>query len=270
MREFAEELKKYIRLYILFIKNCLIVQMEYRANFFISICIECAFLFTKLLYIIVVFKANVNINGLSPYAILMFIGTYTIMTGIMDAIFFPNLIKIPDYVRNGDLDMLIIKPVSAQFIVTLRYIDFGLAIPNIIGGVIMVAVAWSKIGIAIDFVNIFGFIAFSMIGILTTYPVLLFPFILSFWIVKTQAIREITWALWDFNNMPMMIYGKWMQRIGIFVIPIFLITNFAPMFVMDMLSGKYIIWSIITPCLFIFLVRKFWNFAIKNYSSASS
>jgi ABC-2 type transport system permease protein len=74
----------------------------------------------------------------------------------------------------------------------------------------------------------------------------------------------------NFNNMPMMIYGKWMQRIGIFAIPIFLITNFAPMFVMDMLSGKYIIWSIIAPCLFIFLVRKFWNFAIKNYSSASS
>lgn len=270
MRELVKELKKYITLYLLFIKNCLIVQMEYRANFFISICIECAFLFIKILYVIVIFKANVNINGLSPYAILMFIGSYTIMTGIMDAIYFPNLSKIPNYMRNGDLDMLIIKPVSAQFIVTLRHIDFGLAIPNIVGGVIMVVVAWSKIDVAFNFINIFGFIAFSIIGVLTAYPVLLFPFILSFWIVKTQAIQDITWALWDFNNMPMMIYGKWLQRVGVFAIPIFVITNFAPMFVMNMLSGKYIIWAIIVPFLFIFLVRKFWNFAMKNYSSASS
>ncbi|WP_415469572.1 ABC-2 family transporter protein [Clostridium saccharoperbutylacetonicum] len=185
-------------------------------------------------------------------------------------IYFPNLTKIPNYMRNGDLDMLIIKPVSAQFIVTLRYTDFGLAIPNIVGGVIMVAVGWSNIGITFNFINIVGFIAFSVIGILTTYPVLLFPFILSFWIVKTQAIQDITWALWDFNNMPMMIYGKWLQRIGIFVIPIFIITNFAPMFVMGMLSGKYILWAMIAPFLFIFLVRKFWDFAMKNYSSASS
>lgn len=270
MKEFLREFTKYAKIYSMFIKNCLIAQMEYRANFITSISVECAFLFVKILYVMVIFQANININGLSPYAFLMFVGSYTIITGIMDAIYFPNLSRIPEFVRNGDLDMLLIKPISAQFIVTLRYIDFGLAIPNVLGGVVMVAVSWSKMGIDLNFINIFGFIMFSIIGVLTSYPVLLFPFLLSFWLVKTQAINDITWSLWDFNNAPMMIYGKWLQRIGIFIIPIFLLTNFAPMFVMNILSGKYIVWAIIAPFLFIFLVCKFWNFAIKNYSSASS
>lgn len=270
MKRLINDFTKYVKIYGIFAKNNLIAQMEYRANFYLSILVECAFLLAKMLYIIVIFKANVTINGLTPYAMLMFIGSYTIITGIMDAVYYPNVTRIPEYVRSGDLDMMIIKPISTQFMVTLRYIDYGLAVPNVIAGIIMVAVSWSKISIHFGFIKIAGFILFSIIGVIVTYPVVLFPFILSFWIVKTQALNDVTWALWDFNNMPMMIYGKWFQRIGIFAIPIFLITNFAPMFVMNILSGRYALWALIAPILFLSLVKVFWNYAIRNYSSASS
>lgn len=263
-------LKKYIKIYFVFIKNSLMAQMEFRTNFIISICTECAFLFAKLLYVIVIFHAGTKINGFSPYAMLMFIGSYTVITGVMDAIYFPNLSKISDYVRNGDLDMMIIKPISTQFLVTMRYIDFGLAVPNLIAGIAMVVISWVKIGVTFNIINIIGFVAFTIIGIIISYPILLFPFLLSFWVVKIQAISDITWALWDFNNAPMTIYGKWLQRIGIFIIPIFVITNFAPMFVMNILSKGLIFWAIAAPIIFFILVNKFWNYAIKNYSSASS
>ena len=263
-------LRKYLHLYGVFVKNCLIAQLEYRANFFISVFIECAFLLAKILYVVVVFKAGVTINGLTPYAILMFVGSYTIITGIMDAVYFPNVSKIPQYVNNGELDTLITKPISLQFMVSFRYFDFGLAVPNCIAGIAMVVVSWSKLGIAVNFFNIASYVFFTVIGILVTYPVLFIPALLSFWIVKTQAIYDIIWSLWDFNNMPMGIYVKWIQRFGTFIVPIFLITNFAPMAVMNMLNPLYYLWAIIAPFLFILAFRLFWNKVIGSYTSASS
>ncbi len=270
MSDMFSKTRKYISIYLLFAKNSLIAQMEYRTNFFISVLIEIAFLLSKILYVIVVFNAGVDIYGLSPYEILMFIGSYTIITGVMDALYFPNFSKISEYVRNGDLDTLITKPISLQFLVTLRYVDYGLAIPNVIAGSIMVFVSWTNLNVDLSILNLAGYIFFLLIGVIVTYPVLLFPSLLAFWIVKTQAINDITFALWDFNNMPMGIYGKWLQRIGVFIIPIFLITNFAPMFVLKRLSALDIIWAVIAPILFAILVRFFWKFAMKNYTSASS
>lgn len=270
MIKIISKLKKYLSLYGYFIKNCLIAQMEYRANFIISVFIEIAFIFVKILYIIVVFNTGSDINGLSPYQILMFIGSYTFITGIMDAVYFPNVSKIPDYIRNGDLDIFITKPVSLQFLVSFRYFDFGLAIPNVIAGVIMIFVGWVNLGLVTSVSSISGYVFFTLIGIILSYPILYIPATLSFWIVKTSAIFDIIWAMWDFNNMPMGIYSKWIQRMGVFVFPIFIITNFAPMFAMSQLSTTYMWWSVVVTVLFLYILNRFWRFAIKNYTSASS
>lgn len=270
MGKVFKQIQRYLHIYCVFLKNCLIAQMEYRTNFFISISIECALLLAKILYIIVVFKAGVSINGLTPYAILMFIGSYTIMTGVMAAFYQPNVAKIPQYVRDGGLDIYITKPISLQFLVSFRYFDFGLAIPNVLAGLVMIIVAWGKLHIAVNFTNIASYTYYTMIGILITYPVLYIPALLSFWIVKTQFLYDTIWALWEFNYMPMGIYVKWLQRFGIYVIPIFLITNFAPMVVMNMLKPIDFIWSIIAPVIFITIFRMLWKVAIRSYSSASS
>ena len=62
-------IRRYTLLYLLFAKNSLIAQMEFRLNFLLNFMIETAFAFVKLLYIIVIFGAGVNINGMSPYEI---------------------------------------------------------------------------------------------------------------------------------------------------------------------------------------------------------
>jgi ABC-2 type transport system permease protein len=94
-------------------------QMEFKANFIISICTEIAFLFAKSLYIIVLFTAGLNINGLSPEQILMFIGSYTLITGIMDSVYYPNIAAIPEYVHMARINMYLTKPVNSLFMVSL-------------------------------------------------------------------------------------------------------------------------------------------------------
>ena len=48
-------MRKYAHLYGMFIKNCLIAQMEFRGNFMMSLLVESVYLLAKLLYVLVVF-----------------------------------------------------------------------------------------------------------------------------------------------------------------------------------------------------------------------
>lgn len=88
--------------------------------------------------------------------------------------------------------------------------------------------------------------------------------------MNTSAIAEITDSFWDFNNMPMDIYSRWIKQIGVFILPIFVISNFPPMFVLNKMPPIYLAWSAILPLLLLFLVRTLWKKGLGNYSSASS
>ena len=70
--------------------------------------------------------------------------------------------------------------------------------------------------------------------------------------------------------MPYMIYGKWIQRIGTFILPIFIITNFPGLFLMGNLPPVMFVWAIAAPVLFFILARILWKKAVRNYTSASS
>lgn len=262
-------LKRYLKLIFLFAKFSLMSQLEYRINFVAGIAVETGYLVAKLLYVVVVYQAGSEIAGMTPDNITMFIGTYTFMTGIY-MLFYPNLCAIPSYVREGNLDMLITKPVSLQFITTLKNLDFALLIPDALAGIVLICIGWHNSNIPVTAVNIIGFITFLFSGAFLTYSLFLIPKLLSFWFVSDRGIAQITEALWDFNNMSMNIYGKWIQRIGTFVIPIFVITNFSTLFVMEKLNLFYIIWGLIVPIIVFIISKLIWNRAIKHYTSASS
>ena len=264
------KLKDYIKLYGYMVKNNIMAQMEFKANFVSSIITEIAFLMSKALYIIVIYSVGFSINGVTPNQMLMFIGSYTLITGVMDSVYYPNIASIPEYIRSGELDIYLTKPISTQFLASFRRFNIGLGIPNVLAGVIMIVASWHLSGVPVTFFNITGYITFTVIGCIITYPLLFFPTILAFWFVKTDTLYDLTFSLWDFNNMPMTIYNKVLQRIGIFFIPVFLLTNFAPMYVFGMLPLVYRVFAFLAVPFFVGLVIIFWNRAIKSYTSASS
>jgi ABC-2 type transport system permease protein len=260
----------YLNIYRAFVRNSIAASMEYRANFVMGFIVECAYLIIKSLYIVVTYQTGLSVNGLSPDSILLFIGTYTLITGIMSMVYFPNFIKISQYVKDGTLDILMTKPVSLQFMVSFRYIDFGWAFPNIIGGLVMIVIAFIRLNLALSVTGIIGFIIFNISSLILTYSILLLPELIAFWVLKVDSLHQLVYSFWDFNNMPMQIYGTTLRRIGIYVIPIFVITNFPPLFILGQLSAFQMVWGLVIPLVALLLTRGVWNIALKRYESASS
>jgi len=270
MSEILREIRKHILVYSLFLKNSLMAQMEYRFNFIGNLTMESGYLLVKLSYVVVVYRSGVKINGLSPDEILLFIGTFVTLTAVYAGLFMLNNFRLRLKIRDGDLDLLLTKPVSLQFMATLRQADLTIFAVDAIAGGIMVAIAWVRLGIPANLVTVGGYLGFMVISAAVSYSLFLLPQILSFWLVNTSAVAEVTDSFWDFNNMPMDIYNAWIQQIGVFVLPIFVITNFPSMFVLNKMPPVYLAWSVILPVALLLVVRQVWKVGLRNYSSASS
>lgn len=263
-------LKKYLRLYGIFIKNCMIAQMEFRGNFMMSLIVESVYLFAKLLYVLVVFRTDLHVDGIPPEGLLLFIGMHTVVTGIYVGLFFTNFTKIPEYIKDGSLDLMLTKPVSLQFMASLRYVDLALPIPDILVGFVMIGIGWHAMAIPLSLIQLAGFILLLFVSIVITYCLMIIPALFSFWLVQTNSMSEIGHSVWDANNFPMAIYPAWVRRIGTFVIPLFLITNFGPMFLLGQLTWLHVGLAISGSLLLFIAIRLIWKQAVKGYSSASS
>jgi ABC-2 type transport system permease protein len=270
MGEIIREIRKHLFIYSLFLKNSLMAQMEYRFNFIGNLSMEAGYLLVKLSYVVVVYRSGVVINGLSPDEILLFIGTFVALTAVYAGLFMINNFGLRNKIKDGDLDLLLTKPVSLQFMATLRQADLTIFSVDFVAGGIMVAIAWVRLSIPVSFVTVGGYIGFMVISSLVSYSLFLIPQIFSFWLMNTSAIAEITDSFWDFNNMPMDIYNRWIKQIGIFILPIFVISNFPPMFVLNKMPPVYLAWAALLPVILLLVARLIWKQGLLNYSSASS
>ena len=262
------EIKKHFKIYGHFLKYSIMEQLEYRANFILGIIVECTWLCTKLLYVFITQSTGALVGGYTPDEIMLYVGVFMILTALYVGLFSWNFYFFSWGVSRGELDMIMVKPVSLQFFMTTRYINISVPIPNIIGGTALIVIAWGRIGLEASIRNILFFILFLFGGMVVTYALFLIPHLSAFWTIKTQGITEISSRMWDFNNMPMQIYNKWWQRLGVFFIPVFVITNFPVMALFNNMSLLHLIWGFAVPAVMFIGIRLFWKVAISKYSSA--
>jgi len=257
----------YIKLLFVFMRMSLLGQLEYRINFISGMFVELAYMCIKLTYLVVVISAGVNIGSLSPNMVVLFIGVYCFMTGVL--CFFWTIMTIPEKVIAGELDMMIVKPGSLIFLLTLGKFNFAMTIPNFLVGLTLIIIGWHSVCIPVTFITISGFIFFMLMGILLTYSFMILQAVLVFWVTSINGIYTLFSALWDFNNMPMALYGRTIQRIGTFVLPIFILTNWPGLFVLDKLSLLEAVWGVAVPVLLLLLASGMWKKGIRKYISAN-
>lgn len=257
----------YLRLVFLFVRMSFSSQLEYRINFISGVLVESGYMCIKLTYLVVVIRAGSNIGTLTPDMILIFIGTYIFMTGIW--MLLEGLNSLPNAIFKGQLDLVLTKPCSPLFLQVSSAFNFGMLLPNFVGGLIVIVFGWSRSGIPSTAFNVLGFTFWICCGIFLTYGIVSICMMLAFWITSFNGINTLFAAFWDFNNMPMEIYPKMFRQIGTFIIPVFMITNWPGLFVLKSLAWEQIIWGIMLPVLLLFISFAMWRSGLRRYSSAN-
>jgi ABC-2 type transport system permease protein len=113
--------RRYLRLWRIFFTHSLIQDLEYRVNWWMNAFNTLLFLGSSALVLWVVFTQADAIGGWTFDQALTLLGVYLLIEGVTVVFLVPNLNRVPQYVRKGELDYLLLKPIAARFIVSTRY-----------------------------------------------------------------------------------------------------------------------------------------------------
>lgn len=264
------EIIRHFKIWLMLVRINFMGQMEYRANFVTGILMEAGYLFAKIMYVIVAYRAGRTIAGYGPDEILVFVGSYVAVTGFYAGVLAMNLFQLSGLVRDGSFDLLLIKPVNTQFLATFRRSDMGPFIFDTLAGIAMVILGLVRSGVGFDPVGVLGWSLFAASGAAVGYALWLIPLTFVFRIVRADAIAGLADTFWDFNNVPMVVYSRAGQAFGTFVIPIFLVTNFPALFALGRMPPVLFVWGLVAPVLFGFLASRLWKAGIRNYASGGN
>lgn len=263
------EIAKHLRVWLYFMRASLAAQLEYRVNFLTGVAMEVGYLLVKLMYVFVVYQAGVTINGLTPDEILLFSGVFVLMTAVYAGLIMLNLFALRNIIRDGSLDLYITKPISLQFMVTLRRSDFALLVTDGLAGIVMIVVGLVRLRLDVSLLRLAGFAGYLALSGIAAYGLFVLPTLLAFWFPGSNFANFVD-PFWDFNSLPMGIYNRMVQNIGTYAVPIFLVANFPTLFLLDRMTPLQAIWGICSPLLLVWLTRVVFKRAVRRYNSASS
>ncbi len=112
---------RYLRLLALFFRTELAYELEYRTNLALELLQMVVIITTSVAAVLVLFNYTTVLNGWDLGAMLVLLGCFYLVQGFGELVLQSSFEKFMEHVRLGTLDFALLKPASAQFLVTLRH-----------------------------------------------------------------------------------------------------------------------------------------------------
>jgi ABC-2 type transport system permease protein len=121
----AAGLKRYIRIHVAFVENCLARETEFNIHFFTLVSADAFIILTWLALFSVIYSRVDAIGGWTREETMFFLGTFALVDCLNMIVFMHNTLRLPEYVRTGGLDTILTRPMDSQVYVMTRYLHFG-------------------------------------------------------------------------------------------------------------------------------------------------
>ena len=263
--------RRYIEIYSIMLRNSLIREMSFKANFLLWMLVEVLWFVGQIVFFSIIFGNVDRIGDWTKWEVVLLIGTHQMISQLFQAFFFVNVANIPELVRTGKLDSLLVLPVDSQFAVSTK--QFGLdSIVNAAVGGVVVGVSLSKLGVVPTPMSIFLYLVAICFGIAVHYSIMLSLAAVSFWIVRAQGLVYGYFNFLNIARYPDSIFPRLFKFIFSWIVPVVVVSN-VPARVLAKSFGHpwgLMLKLVIASTVIVGLSRAFWSFALRRYSSASS
>jgi ABC-2 type transport system permease protein len=268
MKLLAVKTKRIFKIWRMQLWQGLMQRMTFRLNFVLMCIGVLLHMAVYVALISVIFQFVNNISGWSYFEALLVAGSYMMIEGLMWAIFsFFNGLK--NHIRLGTLDYILVKPIDAQFMVSI-YRGDPEDWTRVVTGLIVLYYAISHLT-AIHMYNLFFYILMLFFALVIAYSFNLIVKSFSFWFVEAGATFTMTENLFRSSQYPIDIfYHKLVRLLFVSVIPIAFLATYPAKVLLVGFDPVIFFSAVLLAAIFFVLSRKFWLYALKHYSGASS
>ena len=259
----------YLRLLSVFYRTSVQTDMEYRADFFTRIAASLLGLLTTLGSLSIAFQYTPRLKGWSFAQTLVLLAVYYLMDGLIEIFIAPNMREIMNQVREGTLDFVLMKPVSAQFMATFRTLNIWRASSLLVGfGVATYALQKLSLEVGGSQAAAFAVTLCAALGIIYAFWLVLVT--LTFWFTRLDNLEQIVWQAFEAGRYPVEIYPGWLQGVLTYVIPITFIITVPAQALTGRLDSGFVLVAVGVAVISVAVSSAFWRFGLKNYTGASA
>jgi len=260
--------KKYLGLYRAFFKASLVADLEYRLNFVFLVIAEFVWYSTQLILFEVLYRHTNIIGNWNLDQMRVFIFLVLFVDSIYMILWDPNFSSFTDNVRKGSLDLLLMKPINSMFMLSSQRISVShLPCLFITGAGLIWALAqlpdfnWFKLlwllilipsGLSVIFCGRFALNSTSII------------------FTRADFLQYIWYSLFRLGLRPDAIYSGFVRILLIFVIPFAMVASIPARMLLEPASYWMLGWGLVLPFILFYLLKKYWAYCLRFYSSASS
>lgn len=264
-------MRRYIEIYSIMLRNSLIREMSFKANFLLWMVVEILWFCGQIIFFSIIFGQVDRIGDWTKWEVVLLVGTHQIIAQLFQALFFVNVANIPELVRTGKLDSLLVLPIDSQFAVSTKQFALDSIVNACLGGAV-VCISLSQLGIVPDPMSILLYLVALGFGVAVHYSIMLALAAVSFWIVRAQGLVYGYFNFLNIARYPDVIFPRIFRMIFGWVIPVVIIANIpARLLIKSFGQPLPLMLHLVSASTIIFwLSRVFWRFALQHYSSASS
>lgn len=263
----------YLRILLCFWKNSLIRELSFRGHFIVNVINEVLWVAMLLIFVNVVFGHTEHVQDWTKPQYLFLVGTHLLITSIFETFLLGNLWGISEMVRTGDLDFVLIRPASAQFLLSCGRVDYS-ATANVAVGAGICLYAANVAGQSVTVGSLLLFLALVAVSLTILYSVLFMFAVTSVWLIRQTGLEQLYFYAVNLARYPNEIYkpflGGALWFVLVFVVPIMLVSNLPAQVVMRTFDWWMVLHLAGSALVLLSLSGLVFRGAMRWYRSASS
>ncbi len=244
-------------------------ELEYRVNFAAAALSSVMTLGGSLFTLSLLFQHGYEPGGWSWSKALLVVGLFSVLEGLQSAVMSPNRMLISEQVREGTLDFVLMKPMDAQWWLSVRRLSVW-GVPNVVLGLFIAGYALWLHEPAVRGVDVLAGVGMLCVGLAMLYCLGFVLATTSIWFIKLFNITIAMSALLEAGRYPIPAYPWAYQVLFTFVLPVAFMTSVPAEAMTGGLGWGWALGGVLMSAALFGVTRWFWGFALRSYSSASS
>ena len=260
---------RYFNLWKAFFRNSLSRDMEFKMNFIGDLFIDGIFYGSLYFFFKVIFSYVDSLGDFNQEAVIIFLVVMYLTDTVFVFIFGGNTFNLNQMVVSGDLDLVLIKPVSTQFFMSLRYVSSYSIISFIILMSLLIKLIQDYHG-AFILINFLLFIPSFIMGILIFYAIEFIISCLVFWYRNFSLGGWLSSEILKYSRRPDGIFQGMFRKVIFTVLPMAMISSVPARMLIFGPNYKLLLLQIFIVATLFLISRLIWVRGLRLYESASS
>lgn len=259
---------KYFELFLSFFKASLMAELEFRFNIAARFFTDIIWYAAQLSVFEVLFRHTSSMNGWSIDETRVFMGVLFVTDAIYMLLFSENLDRMGEKIRRGDLDLLLVKPVNSQWMLSFQKVSIAYL------GNAMFSFAW-LVWALLQMENrpltgLLWLVLTVPMSLAIVYTIRFMTAAAALFFTKADAVNYIWYQLYRLGTRPDSFYPMVLRYVVLTAFPIAFLASIPSQIILGKMGPLILLWGYFLASLFIFGSTRFWKRGLRSYSSASS